>query len=94
MRICNGAKNDRHVMLDDVPAPFTCPYTRLSLRAKSYVEVPIHFTPTQVGPAAAVMTIVPIEDETQHEEGGRGRNNDRHEHLVTVTLTGQSVLAP
>ncbi|OQR94763.1 hypothetical protein ACHHYP_00942 [Achlya hypogyna] len=57
VRICNGAKEPMTVFVQTLGRPFSCAYSTLTLRPRSYVEVPVVFTPEKPGEASVPMVV-------------------------------------
>ncbi|KDO27501.1 hypothetical protein SPRG_07090 [Saprolegnia parasitica CBS 223.65] len=57
VRICNGAKEPMTVFVQTLGRPFSCAYSSLTLRPRSYVEVPVVFTPEKLGDASVPMVV-------------------------------------
>ncbi|ETW02711.1 hypothetical protein, variant [Aphanomyces invadans] len=72
VRICNGSKESITVFLQPVSAPFSCSYSSISLRPRSYVEVPVYFTPAVPRDVTASMVAFSAADKATLTLQGRG----------------------
>ncbi|OQS06666.1 hypothetical protein THRCLA_01299 [Thraustotheca clavata] len=57
VRICNGTKEPMTVFVQPLERPFSCAYSSLTLRPRSYVEVPVVFTPEKHGEVSVPMIV-------------------------------------
>ncbi|RHY97774.1 hypothetical protein DYB37_008762 [Aphanomyces astaci] len=73
VRICNGGKESITVFLQRLESPFSCSYASVSLRPRSYVEVPVTFTPSLPGQeVSATMVAYSAADKATVVLQGRG----------------------